>query len=560
MPNRSSSPDPKRRRLRATRVCGRCRRLKLRCDRKHPCEACTRAGLPDGCAYAALGGLDARTVHAKNGVPNIEREEEDEEGEEGELAALIALFPPPDEVHTLIEAFQAFDRLFRYVPPSLFSSLPITPSLLLNADGGDAPRLALLAAICLVGALSAQHEARTLRRLTDGLLLHVTTYGPHNMDYAHAAVVACAAELTGPASSPARAWVAVGSARAALLLARIHVDQEEKLWDRERRRRMWYHLYIAQAFTAVRLGLPFDPGPRVPRPLVVSDAALLAASTPQEAALLTDVEAEWAFPDSKIAWADLVLAQKEIMAQPTTLAERLAEAHGAIDAFWVTLPSHIKLGGAEGLITRIAMHEAIVSLYRPHFAIRDGVERMGLLAAGIDPLARGLVAAHALAEAVRELGLVAEGDAALWAFGTRAFTAGMAIAYAELAGRGSVHDVDALDGALDSLRLCAVKGGSSRTNADPVGVLEGVRRLVRARRAQRVARIQQAREPPSYVPQHAWADEDVDPYSGLNMHIPQEESPSTPTSVAWYLSIPGEGGSLWDEWEGLFRGFLEEGT
>ncbi|BEI86259.1 hypothetical protein CcaverHIS002_0605460 [Cutaneotrichosporon cavernicola] len=378
------------------------------------------------------------------------------------------------------------------------------------------------------------------------------------MDYAHAAIVACGAELTGPASSSARAWVAVGSARAAVLLARIHVDQEERLWDRERRRRIWYHLYITQAFTAVRLGLPFDPGPHVPRPLVLSDAALLAASTAQEAALLTDVEAEWAFPDSKIAWADLVLAQKEIMAQPTTLAERLAEAHGAIDAFWVTLPSHIKMG-AEGLITRIAMHDALVSLYRPHFALRDGVERMGLLAAGIDPLARGLVAAHALGEAVRELGLVAEGDAALWAFGTSAFTAGMAIAYAELAGRGSVHDVDALDGALDSLRLCAGRGWS-RTNAGAVGVLEGVRRLVRARRAQRVARIQQAREPPSYVPEHAWTDEVVDPYSGLSMSTRQEESPPTPTSVAWYPSMPAEGGSLWDEWEGLFRGFLEEGT
>ncbi|GMK57352.1 hypothetical protein CspeluHIS016_0401860 [Cutaneotrichosporon spelunceum] len=559
MPTRSRSPDkthPKRCRLRATRVCGRCRRLKLRCDRNRPCEACTRAGLPDGCAYAALGGLDARAVHAKNGVPPadsvIHRGEGEEEGEEGELTGLLALFPPPEEVATLVDAFRDVDRLFGYVPLSLPLPSPATDSPHL-----EAPRLALLAAMCLVGALSTQHEERTLRRLTDGLMRHCTTYGPHNVDYAHAAVVACAAELAGAASSPARAWVAAGSARAALLLARVHVDHEESLWGRERRRRIWYHVYVSQAFTAARLGLPFEGTPYVPRPLVIPDAALQAATTPQEAALIAEGEAEWEHPDSKIAWADLLLAQGEIMRSPAPLAERLAEAHSAIDSFWAALPAHIKMGSSRGLITRIATHEALISLYRPHFALRDGAERMGLLAAGIDPLARGLGAAHALAEAVRELGDVAERDAALWTYGARAFTAGMTIAYAELAGRGSVHDVDMLDSALHSLKLCASRGGSSRTSSAAVTVLEGVRRLVRARRAHRVARIQQQRDPPRYVPEHAWEDEVVDPYSGLSMPIPQ--SPPTAPSPVWYPYL-SEGGSLWDEWEGLFRGFMEEGS
>jgi hypothetical protein len=138
----------------------------------------------------------------------------------------------------------------------------------------------------------------------------------------------------------------------------------------------------------------------------------------------------------------------------------------------------------------------------------------------------------------------------------------MTIAYAELAGRGSVHDVDALDGTLASLRLCASRAGSSRTNVAALAVLQGVRRLVRARRAQRIARYTTERAPPAYEPQHAWVDDEwgdvVDPYSGMGVELPEEESPPTPPSLSWY-PVPAQesGGSQWDEWEALFRGFLE---
>jgi hypothetical protein len=186
-------------------------------------------------------------VHAKNGVPVPQQPTppaDPPEGEAAELAALVALFPPPETMRALRASFERFDALFRYVPASVVRRAALLPH---GAEREDGPLLALLAAMCLVGALTEQGPAAGLRRLTDGLLRHCTTYGPHDIDYAHAAVVASAAELMGPSSSPARAWVAVGTARAACMLARAHEDRNESLWDRERRRRIWYHLYVTQS-------------------------------------------------------------------------------------------------------------------------------------------------------------------------------------------------------------------------------------------------------------------------------------------------------------------------
>lgn len=192
-------------------------------------------------------------MHAKNGVPlklpspSASPIDPPEGGEAAELAALVALFPPLAGVRALRKSFDSFDRLFRHVPAAVARRADALAAQVPSVGREDAPLLALLAAMCLVGALCEEREARSLRRLTDGLLRHCTTYGPHSTDYAHAATIACTAELTGAASSPARAWVAVGTARAALLLARTHLDHDESLWERERRRRVWYQGYIAQA-------------------------------------------------------------------------------------------------------------------------------------------------------------------------------------------------------------------------------------------------------------------------------------------------------------------------
>ncbi|CAK9784362.1 unnamed protein product [Cutaneotrichosporon oleaginosum] len=470
-----SAPE-KRRRLRATRVCGRCRRLKLRCDRAHPCASCDRAGLRDGCAYAALGGLDARAVHAMNGVPTHDVDgavdaDADGVGEgdgAAELAALAALFPPDEAAH--LAAFDALNRLWGYVPAHLF-------------PGEDAAGLALRAAMCFLGAAAEERPTSALRRLTDSLLRHCTASGPHDAAYALASVLAAAAEAE---DSPARAYVAAGAARSALFLA--HDDGETA-------RRTWYHLHIVHATAAARLALPCE---RPPVPPPSGDG--------------------WAFAASRVAWADLLCAQSETM-RGGALAARLASAHAAIDAF----AARAGAAGVPGLISRIEIHDAIVRLYRPYFVVGD--ERVRLLAAGIDPLARAVGAAHALAAGVAQL--VARGECA---YAAHAYTAGMAVAYAELAGRGSVHDLDVLEGALESLRACAARRGA-RTRA-ALAVLERVRRVVRARRAQRIERITRLRDPPAYEPQHAWSDE-------------RGQSP------------PACPQGSWDGWEELFRGFME---
>lgn len=171
----------------------------------------------------------------------------------GELAALAALLPPPETVRALRAAFATFDLLFRMVPAAWFARRSdALLDRLPHVGREDAPLLALIAAVMLVGANVSASDEEThahaspahLRQLTDALTRHCTTYGPHNVDYAHAHVVANAAELTGPESSPVRAWVAIGTSRAALLLARVHVDaQGETLWEREVRRRVW-HLHM----------------------------------------------------------------------------------------------------------------------------------------------------------------------------------------------------------------------------------------------------------------------------------------------------------------------------
>lgn len=363
------------------------------------------------------------------------------------------------------------------------------------------------------------------------------------------------------------------------------------------------------SFVASRLDLPHDSAPLpVPRPLVLSDTLLEQESSSSSCDPISASEdvAEWAYVDAKIGWAELLSAQTTLLASSAPLHARLARAHTLIDDYWASLPAYLRdppspsmppWAHAQALVMRIGKEEALVQLYRPFFGLSGSSssastanedERVALVAAGIDPLARGLVAAHSLCTAVQELSVhllfrwLDSGDCALWIFGTRAFTAGMVMAYAELAGRGSVHEVDALDAAVGSLRLSAGKLGSSRTNAAALAVLEGVRRVARAHRSERTRRVYRhtGRVRVERIGGHEVGDTEeepdavTDPYTGQSIALPTEPaSPPTPPSLSWFPvcapqpdslsgidasgSGSGSGLPLWDEWEVLFRDFLQ---
>ncbi|TDL23553.1 hypothetical protein BD410DRAFT_827835 [Rickenella mellea] len=55
-------------RLRVTVVCGECKRLKLRCDRRTPCSACIKRGVMTRCVYA----IPPRTTPPETNVQALE--------------------------------------------------------------------------------------------------------------------------------------------------------------------------------------------------------------------------------------------------------------------------------------------------------------------------------------------------------------------------------------------------------------------------------------------------------------------------------------------------------
>lgn len=62
----AGSPQPKRRRRRPARSCEQCRRRKIRCDLRQPCNGCVRARVSMECSYRDGGSGDTAAVPAKD--------------------------------------------------------------------------------------------------------------------------------------------------------------------------------------------------------------------------------------------------------------------------------------------------------------------------------------------------------------------------------------------------------------------------------------------------------------------------------------------------------------
>ncbi|KAL4739984.1 hypothetical protein BDV11DRAFT_204718 [Aspergillus similis] len=61
-------PPPNRRRDKVQLSCDPCRRRKLRCDRQHPCGACSRRGVTDSCNYATTSSTPDAQRNAQRSV------------------------------------------------------------------------------------------------------------------------------------------------------------------------------------------------------------------------------------------------------------------------------------------------------------------------------------------------------------------------------------------------------------------------------------------------------------------------------------------------------------
>ncbi|CBF73621.1 hypothetical protein AN7971.2 [Aspergillus nidulans FGSC A4] len=80
-------PPPNRRRDKVQLSCDPCRRRKLRCDRQHPCGACSRRGLTHSCSYATTSSPpDARRNVQRSVAP---RQSTSLQGRISELESLV---------------------------------------------------------------------------------------------------------------------------------------------------------------------------------------------------------------------------------------------------------------------------------------------------------------------------------------------------------------------------------------------------------------------------------------------------------------------------------------
>ncbi|KAL1412209.1 hypothetical protein Q8F55_003220 [Vanrija albida] len=167
---------PKRTRMRAVRVCARCKRLKLRCDQSKPCGSCVRGAVGDACVYvkfpyeteqgnappeasstaaAHTAALQARVAELEARLDTLSRKPAGStprtetpratpasfwnSGSNSSsvvqstpniapalairtrahaalsLASIVAMFPPPEHCRRLVTDFLTFDLMFRLV-------------------------------------------------------------------------------------------------------------------------------------------------------------------------------------------------------------------------------------------------------------------------------------------------------------------------------------------------------------------------------------------------------------------------------------------------------------
>lgn len=284
-------------------VCSRCKRLKLKCDQATPCASCIRGRVGDDCAYhnwptdqpyvfpsravtqlisSAISGPASDPSHASaelvpdasvssvgagvgvNGSildsrlaqieKKLERLTTPTRTVSQPLAAatfdeLVTFFPAADECRRLVETFLQFDLMFRTVISQHFrDQAESVISRLPKVHPSEAPFLAMLTAALVIGTEAAPNDDSPDYRL---LLTQWMTFCEDNalftLDYVNAAGLVMSTMMFGKTASPSSCWLATMKAYGAALLVRIQHDQPgETLFQRERRRRIWWQIKMGR--------------------------------------------------------------------------------------------------------------------------------------------------------------------------------------------------------------------------------------------------------------------------------------------------------------------------
>ncbi|TXT07341.1 hypothetical protein VHUM_03061 [Vanrija humicola] len=467
----------------------------------------------------------------------------------GGLASLAGRFPPPDEARRLLRDFLNFDLMFRTVHAASFTRRCEAALAATSWEDADAPFLAMFAGALLVAAASTtraaaeQREAR-LRALMDALLAYCEDRGELGIDYVHARLIAVLTHTTGESSSPAKMWLALGKAGSAALLAGLHRDRAgESMFDKEMRRRVWWQIVFLSSLTAERMNIGYRPMfPDVPRPAVVADGVLDTLSAGDATTSWTGIP-EWGYVDAKLLWNDYFVQRDVLLADESVpLLDRLANAAALINKLGAAMPGYLTIDNhpyhsppwvhMQAVIMTIALDEAHVHLYRPHFGAADP-------ALAATALSKAVEAAHRLVDDIRMMttymlfSWIDAPTTALWTYGMKSFTGGMVMAYALLSGPDDPlrdrHQAD-LDLVIGVLKSNLNMAGSSRSNAQALRTLEGMRATILARSGLDAG--------------DSGADADprdvVDPYTGRTVPLPRAVED---------VDLPGE----WVEWDVLFR-------
>lgn len=283
--------------------------------------------------------------------------------------------------------------------------------------------------------------------------------------------------------------------------------------------------------------------PAVPRPAIVADGVLDTLSAGDATTSWTGIP-EWGYVDAKLLWIDYFVRRDELLADESVpILSRLANAAALIVKLGTAMPGYLTIDNhpyhsppwvhLQAVIMTIALDEAHVHLYRPYFGASD--PELATTA-----LSKAVEAAHRLVEDIRMMttymlfSWIDAPTTALWTYGMKSFTGGMVMAYALLSAgpddpQRERHQAD-LDLVIGVLKSNLNMAGSSRSNAQALRTLEGMRGTILARSGVDTGDNSVDADPGDVV----------DPYTGRTVPLPRAVED---------IDLPGE----WVEWDVLFR-------
>ncbi|KAL1411460.1 hypothetical protein Q8F55_002416 [Vanrija albida] len=562
------APRPPKRH-RAVLVCARCKRLKLKCDQATPCASCVRGRVGHDCAYnswpeqPAISGPGSDPSHASaelvpdasvssagvNGSMIDTRLAQIEKRLErlatltpapvraapsaATFDELVGQFPAADECRRLVDTFLQFDVMFRIVIAQHFSDQAEgVIRRLPHVQPAEAPFLAMMAAAIVIGTQAVPEDDSPDYRL---LLSRLITFCEDNelftLDYVNATLLVTSTNMFGKTASPSSCFLATMKAYGAALLVRIHQDQPgETLFQRERRRRIWWQIKMGRQFLSTRMKITLDPELHdVPAPLVVSDRALMSATPELEVGM-----PEWAYVDNKITLTTAFLIPKAaILAQhDRPPLDRIMECQRLLDNYTAQIPSYLVLSFTptpspdlppwmymQSCVVAVGLAESTCLLYQPFF----GTDIHSIVLPPAVEAAHKLIAAAKAMSTFLLFTWVDNLATSLWTGSAKVFTGAMVMAYALLSepnNSDAAAQMASLDTAMGVLRAMCTKAGTSPSTRKAITTLEGLRTAIRKNKPPETPNV-------------------MDPYSGEEMTLPS--------------AVPLDLLSDFVEWESLFK-------